>query len=89
MHFREKRRRDMRYCSVLTQQRKQLILEALRRNGQVVAKDLSEELDLSEDTIRRIYASLRRKGCYNECMAGASGFAGDGEFCGATACGDG
>ena len=38
---------------MLTSQRKQKILDLLRRNGQVVAKDLSHELGLSEDTIRR------------------------------------
>jgi DeoR/GlpR family transcriptional regulator of sugar metabolism len=34
---------------VLTSQRKQHILEVLRRTGQVVAKDLSQELELAED----------------------------------------
>jgi DeoR/GlpR family transcriptional regulator of sugar metabolism len=38
---------------VLTSHRKQRILERLRQSGQIVAKDLSEELGLSEDTIRR------------------------------------
>ncbi|MBW8835688.1 MAG: DeoR family transcriptional regulator, partial [Burkholderia sp.] len=38
---------------MLTSQRKQLILEALRRDGQVVAKTLSADFDVSEDTIRR------------------------------------
>ncbi|HKX40660.1 MAG TPA: DeoR family transcriptional regulator, partial [Burkholderiaceae bacterium] len=38
---------------MLTTQRKQLILTRLARDGQVVAKALSEELQTSEDTIRR------------------------------------
>lgn len=58
-------------CSVLTQQRKQLILEALRRNGQVVAKDLSEELDLSEDTIRRDLRELAAEGLLQRVHGGA------------------
>ena len=38
---------------MLTSQRKALILDRLRRDGQVIAKALADELDLSEDTIRR------------------------------------
>jgi len=38
---------------MLTTQRKQLILERLRQDGQIVAKALSEELGISEDTVRR------------------------------------
>ncbi|MDK4714305.1 DeoR/GlpR family DNA-binding transcription regulator [Rhizobium sp. CNPSo 4039] len=38
---------------MLTSQRKTLILDRLRRDGQVIAKALADELDLSEDTIRR------------------------------------
>ncbi|MEZ5670455.1 MAG: DeoR/GlpR family DNA-binding transcription regulator [Alphaproteobacteria bacterium] len=38
---------------MLTRQRKAHILDVLRRDGQVVAKALSAELGLSEDTIRR------------------------------------
>ncbi|MDI7048093.1 DeoR family transcriptional regulator, partial [Escherichia coli] len=36
---------------MLTSQRKQLILEALERDGQVIAKTLSLTFDVSEDTI--------------------------------------
>lgn len=56
---------------MLTQQRKQLILEALRRNGQVVAKDLSEELNLSEDTIRRDLRELAAEGLLQRVHGGA------------------
>lgn len=38
---------------MLTSQRKSLILDRLRRDGQLIAKALADELDLSEDTIRR------------------------------------
>ncbi|MFK0163557.1 DeoR/GlpR family DNA-binding transcription regulator [Rhizobium sp. NPDC090279] len=38
---------------MLTSQRKALILDRLRRDGQVIAKALADDLDLSEDTIRR------------------------------------
>ncbi len=38
---------------MLTSQRKALILDRLRRDGQVIAKALADELALSEDTIRR------------------------------------
>ena len=36
---------------MLTTQRKQLILDRLRQDGQVVAKDLSVELGISEDDV--------------------------------------
>lgn len=38
---------------MLTAQRKQYLIELLRRDGRLVAKALSEELAVSEDTIRR------------------------------------
>jgi len=38
---------------MLTTQRKQLILKRLKEDGQIVAKRMSHELGLSEDTIRR------------------------------------
>ncbi|TWB15739.1 DeoR family transcriptional regulator [Rhizobium sp. ERR 1071] len=38
---------------MLTSQRKTLILDRLRRDGQVIAKALADDLGLSEDTIRR------------------------------------
>lgn len=38
---------------MLTSQRKALILDILRRDGQVIAKTLADDLGLSEDTIRR------------------------------------
>ena len=43
-------------------QRKQPILGQLQRDGQIVAKLVSEELGLSEDTIRRDLRALARDG---------------------------
>jgi len=56
---------------VLTSQRKQKILDLLRRDGQVVAKDLSQELDLSEDTIRRDLRELAAEGLLQRVHGGA------------------
>ncbi|WP_455774585.1 DeoR family transcriptional regulator, partial [Burkholderia stabilis] len=38
---------------MLTTQRKKAILDALARDGQVLAVELSAQFDVSEDTIRR------------------------------------
>eukprot|EP01035_Chromulina_nebulosa_P014655 gene14655-19396_t len=47
---------------MLTSQRKQHILSVLRRDGNVVAKALSEELGLSEDTLRRDLREMAAEG---------------------------
>lgn len=47
---------------MLTEQRKQWLLECLKRDGRLVAKDLSRELSISEDTIRRDLRDLAREG---------------------------
>jgi len=47
---------------MLTKQRKQLILSRLSQEGQVIAKELSQELGLSEDTIRRDLRELAEEG---------------------------
>jgi DeoR/GlpR family transcriptional regulator of sugar metabolism len=39
--------------SVLTTHRKQQILSLLKRQGQVIAKEVSQSMGVSEDTIRR------------------------------------
>lgn len=57
--------------AVLTNQRKQHILELLQRTGQVVAKDLSRELGLSEDTIRRDLRELAADGLLQRVHGGA------------------
>lgn len=56
---------------VLTSQRKQLILARLMRNGQVVAKQLSQELQTSEDTIRRDLRELAQEGRLQRVHGGA------------------
>src|SRR5258708_23667662 len=47
---------------MLTAERKQYILRALQRDGKVVAKELSEALGTSEDTIRRDLRDLASEG---------------------------
>lgn len=56
---------------MLTSQRKQRILERLRQTGQIVAKELSEELGLSEDTIRRDLRELAAEGLLQRVHGGA------------------
>jgi DeoR/GlpR family transcriptional regulator of sugar metabolism len=56
---------------MLTSQRKRLILDVLSREGQVVAKRLSAELDLSEDTIRRDLRELAAEGLLLRVHGGA------------------
>lgn len=47
---------------MLNEHRKQLLLGRLAKDGQLIAKKLSEELDLSEDTIRRDLRELAAEG---------------------------
>ncbi|MBV7540483.1 DeoR/GlpR family DNA-binding transcription regulator [Acidovorax sp. sic0104] len=56
---------------MLTTQRKQLILERLRQTGQIVAKALSEELGISEDTVRRDLRELAAEGLLQRVHGGA------------------
>jgi DeoR/GlpR family transcriptional regulator of sugar metabolism len=56
---------------VLTKQRKQLILRRLKADGEIVAKSLSIELGLSEDTIRRDLRELARAGQLQRVHGGA------------------
>ena len=56
---------------MLTRQRKQHILSVLQRDGNVVAKSLSEELELSEDTIRRDLRELAAEGLLQRVHGGA------------------
>lgn len=56
---------------MLTSQRKQHILGLLRQSGQVIAKELSEELGLSEDTIRRDLRELAAEGLLQRVHGGA------------------
>lgn len=56
---------------MLTQERKAHIQAVLRRDGRVVAKALSQELDLSEDTIRRDLRELASEGLLQRVHGGA------------------
>lgn len=56
---------------MLTTQRKQAILAALKRDGQVIAKVLSESFDVSEDTIRRDLRELAADGLLQRVHGGA------------------
>jgi DeoR/GlpR family transcriptional regulator of sugar metabolism len=56
---------------MLTAQRRAGILDALRRDGQLVAKELAAELDLSIDTIRRDLRELAADGKLQRVHGGA------------------
>jgi len=56
---------------MLGRQRKDYILKTLRESGQVIAKTMSEELGLSEDTIRRDLRELASEGRLQRVHGGA------------------
>lgn len=56
---------------MLTTKRKQFILNRLQREGQVIAKIVSAELNLSEDTIRRDLRELAQEGLLQRVHGGA------------------
>ena len=56
---------------MLTTHRKQQILSLLKKNGQVVAKDVSQAMGLSEDTIRRDLRELAQEGLLQRVHGGA------------------
>lgn len=56
---------------MLTSQRKAIILDVLRRDGQVVAKRVAEDLGLSEDTIRRDLRDMAAEGLLQRVHGGA------------------
>lgn len=56
---------------MLTSERRALILDRLRRDGRLVAKSLAEELDLSEDTIRRDLREMATEGLLARVHGGA------------------
>ncbi|MBW8461700.1 DeoR family transcriptional regulator, partial [Acidovorax sp.] len=56
---------------MLTTQRKQLLLDRLRQDGQIVAKAFSEELGISEDTVRRDQRELAAEGRLQRVHGGA------------------
>ena len=57
--------------AMLTQQRKQLLLDRLAKDGRIIAKDVSAELALSEDTIRRDLRELASEGRLQRVHGGA------------------
>jgi DeoR/GlpR family transcriptional regulator of sugar metabolism len=56
---------------MLTSQRKSLILDILRRDGQVIAKRAAESFSLSEDTIRRDLREMAAEGLLKRVHGGA------------------
>ena len=57
--------------AVLTSHRRKHILETLRKTGAIIAKDLSAELNISEDTIRRDLRELAAEGLLQRVHGGA------------------
>jgi DeoR/GlpR family transcriptional regulator of sugar metabolism len=57
--------------AMLTSQRKKAILETLARDGQVLAKQLSETFGVSEDTVRRDLRELAGEGLLQRVHGGA------------------
>lgn len=56
---------------MLTEERRRHIVERLRRDGKIVASDLSADLDVSEDTIRRDLRELAEAGLLQRVHGGA------------------
>jgi DeoR/GlpR family transcriptional regulator of sugar metabolism len=56
---------------MLTSQRKQYLMDVLRRDGRIVATALSAELGISEDTIRRDLRELAKEGLLQRVHGGA------------------
>lgn len=56
---------------MLTSQRRQYLLDLLQRDGQIVAKQVSQELGVSEDTIRRDLRDLAQEGRLQRVHGGA------------------
>ncbi|MBN3765027.1 DeoR/GlpR family DNA-binding transcription regulator [Burkholderia sp. Ac-20365] len=61
----------LRLMTMLTSQRKKLILEALKRDGQVLARPLSDAFGVSEDTVRRDLRELAAEGKLQRVHGGA------------------
>lgn len=56
---------------MLNQQRKQFLMQELQTHGQVVAKQLAQTLQVSEDTIRRDLRELAKEGLLQRVHGGA------------------
>lgn len=55
---------------MLTEERRRYIVDILRRDGKVMASDLSSRLDVSEDTIRRDLRELAKAGLLQRVYGG-------------------
>lgn len=71
MHKRVKARKCVQTEPMLASQRKAYLLELLEKTGQIVAKAVSQELGLSEDTIRRDLRELASEGRLQRVHGGA------------------
>ncbi|AIM12011.1 DeoR family transcriptional regulator [Bacillus anthracis] len=47
---------------MFTEERREKILELLKKNGRVIAKDLAESFDMSIDSIRRDLSIMEKDG---------------------------
>lgn len=56
---------------MLTEHRRQILLDRLKHDGRLVARDLAEELSLSEDTLRRDLRDLAAAGLLTRVHGGA------------------
>ncbi|HPY40863.1 MAG TPA: DeoR/GlpR family DNA-binding transcription regulator [Thiolinea sp.] len=56
---------------MLNQQRKQFLIHQLQLHGQVIAKQIAQELEVSEDTIRRDLRELAKEGLLQRVHGGA------------------
>src|ERR1700682_5239267 len=56
---------------MLTTHRKQQILSILKQQGQVIAKEVSQDMGVSEDTIRRDLRELAQEGLLQRVHGGA------------------
>ena len=56
---------------MLNQQRKQFLIQQLQIHGQVIAKQIAQELEVSEDTIRRDLRELAKEGLLQRVHGGA------------------
>jgi DeoR/GlpR family transcriptional regulator of sugar metabolism len=71
VHKRAQSRKFVQTADMLTQQRHAYILKVLKEQGEVIAKDISGELELSEDTIRRDLRELAAAGKLQRVHGGA------------------
>jgi DeoR/GlpR family transcriptional regulator of sugar metabolism len=56
---------------MLVAERRELLLERLQRDGRVIARDVADELGISEDSIRRDLRDLAAAGCCQRVYGGA------------------